>query len=235
MLTKGITLRKSILFANVSAFLALGFLGLSCGDSNPVAPKTAIAITSPIAAQKVCAGDTIIVTWTQSVSTPKLSYNYNYGAGWQQFAASTSIGNNSAKVILPTTSYSDSFQIKVEDNSGTFDAGTSAPFSIKYIVVTSPTAGQSLTKGSTVTVTWKDTPSKLSSLRLLLSTDGGKTFGDMLKGSISDVSTTSFSWVIGSETGVGAPFSFPSTQCILKIEDYTTLQFFDKTGIFSVQ
>ncbi len=236
MSTKGSKkMRKSILFANVSALFALGYLGLSCGDSSPTAAKTAITITAPVAAQKVCAGDTLVVSWTQSVATPTLSYNFNLGAGWQQFATVVPVNSNSAKVVVPVVAYTDSFQVKVADNGGTFDAGVSALFSIKYLVITSPTAGQTLTNGSTVTITWKDTPSKLSSLRLLLSTDGGKTFGDMLKSSISDVSTTSYSWKIGSETGTGAPFAFPSAQCMIKIADYVNLQLSDKSSTFSVQ
>jgi hypothetical protein len=228
-------MKKSILYAaGVSALFALILSGVNCGGSNPVAAKTPIAITGPVAGQKTVAGDTLLVSWTQSVASPKISYNYNFGAGWQEFASVTTVDAHSAKVVLPITSYSDSFMVKVEDNGGTYGAGTSAPFSIKYIVITAPTAGQTLTNGSTVTITWKDTPAKLSSLRFLLSVDGGMTFGDMLLASV-DPSTSSLSWTIGAELGSGSPFTYPSAQCILKIRDYQNDQLFDMTGIFSVQ
>jgi hypothetical protein len=124
----------------------------------------------------------------------------------------------------------------VEDNSNTYSAGTSAPFSIQYIVITNPVAGQTLTVGSTVTITWKDTPAKLSSLLIELSTDGGKSFYNILtSGSISDLSQTSYAWVIGSEAVAPGTFTYPSSKCQLKIMDYVTYNYFDVTGIFSVQ
>jgi hypothetical protein len=233
---KGFTMNKSTISASLSAFFFMTVLGMNCGPS-PTSTKTRIAITSPVAGQKVAAGDTLLVTWTQSVASPKLSYNYNFGAGWQQFASVIPVDNNSAKAVLPITSYSDSFQIKVEDNGGTFDPGTSDYFPIKYIVVTFPTTGQTFSVGQTVTITWKDTPAKLSSIRITLSTDGGKSgfsTGDILAQSISDLSIKSYSWVIGSEPGAGAPFSYPSSQCILRVSDYITKEFYDVSSTFSV-
>jgi hypothetical protein len=193
-----------------------------------------IKVYSPAGGQKVLAGDTLLVSWIQSVAIPKLSYTYGLGTGWQQFASVIPVDNYSAKAVLPTTSYSDNFQIEVEDKGGTYDAGFSAQLSLKYIVITFPTTGSTLTNGSTVTITWKDARSRLSSLRLLLSTDGGKSFGDILTRSILP-DTTSSTWVIGSEEGAGAPFSFPSTNCILKIRDYVDDRLVDTTGTFSVQ
>ncbi len=224
-------MKKSMAFAIVSALCAMTFLGVSCG--NPTSVKTPIAITKPGAGQKAAAGDTLLVAWTQPVASPKISYNYNFGAGWQQFASVIPVDNYSAKAVLPITSFTDSFQIMVEDNGNTYAAGTSALFSVKYIVITSPTAGQTFSVGQTVTITWKDTPAKLSSLRVRLSTDGGRSFGEMLTSSISDLSQTSYAWVIGSEPG--GSFSYPSSSCVLRIQDYTNDQLFDVTGTFSVQ
>ncbi len=223
-------MKKSLLIACVPALCAMTFLAASC--NSPTSVKTAIAITKPVAGQKVAAGDTLLVSWTQSVASPKISYNYNIGTGWQQFASVTTVNNYSAKAVLPISNYTDSFQIMVEDNSNTYSAGTSAPFSIQYIVITNPITGQTLAVGSTVTITWKDTPAKLSSLRILLSTDGGKSFGDILTESL-DASLTSYTWVIGSEPG--GTFTYPSSTCILKIMDYNTNNYSDVTGIFSVQ
>ena len=234
-------MKKSLLFASVAAISAAAFLFVSCGGSSPTAAKDHVAITSPVAKQKVLAGDTLLVSWTQSVASPKISYNYNYGAGWQQFASDSVIpvDNYSAKAILPVTSYTDSFQIKVEDNSGTLDAGTSAPFSIKYIIITSQLTGQTFSVGQTVTITWKDFPDKFSSFNILLSTDNGKS--GLGKGVINAtsllLSEKSYSWVIGSEPGSGAPFSYPSSQCILRVSNYNqdNKGLYDDSGTFSVQ
>jgi len=227
-------MKKSTLVTSISTLFAVTAFGVGCGGSNPVSTATPITITGPVANQKAVAGDTVLVTWTQSVASPKLSYNYADGTGWQQFASVIAVDNNSAKAVLPTVSFSDSFQIKIEDNAGKYSAGVSAPFSVKYIVITSPAAGATLTNGSTVNITWKYTPGKVSSLLLKLSTDGGKSYGVMLTVSV-DPSLKSYAWVIGNEDGTGAPFSYPSTTCILKISDYVSSQYFDATGTFSVQ
>jgi hypothetical protein len=230
-------MKKSMMFFGLSSLAATLMLGATCGSSNsPTQPKDKIAITSPSLAQKVVAGDTILVTWTQSVSSPTVSYNFNQGAGWQAFTSPSvlPVDNNSVKVILPTTSYTDSFQVKVEDNSGKYDAGISQLFTIKYIVITNPVAGQTLDTGSTVTIAWKCDHSKFSSFKIQISLDSGKTFGVMTKTSI-DPSLNSYTWVVGAEDGADAPFAYPSTQCILKISDYTKSNYMDMTGIFSVQ
>jgi hypothetical protein len=226
-------MKKSLLIAGVSVFCAMTFLGVSC--NSPTSVKTAITITKPVAGQKVAAGDTLLVAWTQSVASPKISYNYNIGTGWQQFASVTPVNNYSANAVLPITSYTDSFQIMVEDNSNTYSAGTSAPFSIQYIVITNPVAGQALAVGSTVTITWKDTPAKLSSLLIELSTDGGKSFGELLSSGSLDPSLTSYAWVIGSEPVAPGTFTYPSSKCELKIMDYVANNISDVTGLFSVQ
>ncbi len=192
-----------------------------------------ITISSPVAGEKVVAGDTLLVSWTQSITGHRIFYNYNFGAGWQKFPSVMSVNNYSARAVLPITSYTDSFQIMVEDSGNTYAAGITAPFSIKYIVITNPVAGQTLAAGSTVMITWKDIPAKLSSLRILLSTDGGNSFSDMLTGSIGDLSETSYAWIIGAEPG--GSFTYPSSRCIVKIADYIINNCFDVTETFSVQ
>jgi hypothetical protein len=193
-----------------------------------------ITVASPIAGQKILIGDTLIVSWDKSVPIPKLSYNYNRGAGWQVFASFVSIGNNSAKIVLPTTSATDSFQIKIEDNSGYYYAGTTGLFSLKAIIISNPIPNQTFAVGQTVSIIWRDAVSKISSLRLMLSTDGGVTFGDMLTMSIP-ATTNSFSWIVGSEPGSGSPFSYPSSKCIIKLMDYTNSNLKDVSGTFTVQ
>jgi hypothetical protein len=226
-------MKKSAFFACLAAAFTVTFMGFSCG--NPAGPSTTgtITVSAPVSGQKVCAGDTLVVTWDKSVSSPKISYNFNLGAGWQVFATVIPVDAHNAKAVLPTTSFSDSFQIKVEDNGGSNNPGTSAFFSIKYIVIESPVAGSTIHNGDTVTIRWKDTPAKLNSLRFMLSTDDGMFFGDMLPAAVS-VSATSLVWIVGQETGADAPFNYPSTTCILKIRDYTADQLFDVTGTFSV-
>jgi hypothetical protein len=167
------------------------------------------------------------------VPNAKLSYNYNQGAGWQVFTTTAKVDNNSVKAVLPVSSYTDSFQVKVEDNAATYDAGVSAPFSVKYIVITSPVAGQTLINGTTTTISWKYDPDKVTSMHITLSTDGGKSFGEVFTKSIP-ADQASASWAIGSEPDNGSVISFPSSTCILRIEDYVSQNYNDETGAFSV-
>jgi hypothetical protein len=223
-------MKKSVVIACLSAMLPFLF-GSQCG--NPTQAKEKIVLTSPASGQKVCAGDTLLVSWTQSVSSAKVSYNFNRGGGWVEFASVTKVDNNSVKAVLPVTFYTDSFQVKVEDNSGTLDAGTSSLFSLKYIVISYPTGGETFKVGNTVTIRFKACADKVSSLRFKLSADNGASFGDMLTGSVNP-SLTSFDWVVGSEPGPDAPFAYPSSTCILQIRDYTGAPYWANTGVFTV-
>jgi hypothetical protein len=228
-------MKKSMLFANLMILCIMTFVWVSCG---PTSPKAFVGITSPVAGQKALAGDTLLVTWTQSVVSPAIFYDYNFGAGWQQFASVIPIDDFSAKVVLPVASYSDSFQVKVQDNNSTTNAWTSAFFSLKYIIIIFPAAKDTFKVGQKVTITWKDFPARLSSINITLSTDGGKSGlinGEIVSQSISDLSVKSYSWVIGSEPGSGAPFSYPSSQCILRVSDYVNNALFDDSGTFRVQ
>jgi hypothetical protein len=224
-------MKKPVLFECLSAVLATTLIGLTCGPG-PVATKAPISITAPAAANKFVAGDTIAVTWTQSVTNPKLSYTYNFGGGWQSFATVIPVNAQQVNVVLPTSNYSDSFQIQVEDNSAAFDPGKTGYFAVKYIVITSPVGGASLAIGQTFPITWKLLPEKFTSLKFELSTDSGKTWNEMFGQSISNF-TPPKNWVIGSEPGWDF-FPPPSTGCMLKISEYNSAGINDKTGTFSV-
>lgn len=231
-------MKKSTFFAGLSALVVPLFLGAQCGGgSTPTQPKEKIAVTSPVSGQKVIADDTLLISWTQSVANAKVSYNYNQGSGWVEFGSVTKIDDKSVKAILPTSSYTDSFQVKVEDNGGTYDPGMSAFFSMKYIVITSPAGGpgQVLHVGDTIPIMWKCYIPKFSSLLIALSTDNGITAPADLVGNSVDPSSGTFKWIIGAEHGSGAPFGYPSSTCILKIQDYVKVNYNDEIGPFSVQ
>lgn len=191
-----------------------------------------IVITSPATGAKLLAGDTVSVQWTPSIANPKVSYNYNLPSSvWEQFATVIPVSSQEVKVALPTMWYSDSFQIKVEDNDGAHDAGVTGYLREKYIIITNPVAGQVFSVNQSVNITFKALASKLTSLRLRLSTGGG--YQEMLNTSIQP-SLQSYTWVIGSEPG--DTFTYPSTTCKIRIDDYNHVdEIFDISGIFSVQ
>jgi hypothetical protein len=73
----------------------------------------------------------------------------------------------------------------------------------------------------------------------MLSTNGGKSglITGIINGNSLPLADKSYSWVVGSEDGSGAPFfPPPSTQCILRVSNYNvTPGLYDDSGIFSVQ
>jgi len=203
-----------------------------CGPG-PTAGKQAIAITAPASGAKLLAGDTVAVQWSQSVSSPVLSYNYHLQASsWQQFATVISVNSQEAKVVLPTDWSSDSFQIKIEDPSGSYNAGFSPYFSENSIFLTSPHAGQTVKVGDSVILSWSINAALFSTLLVELSTDSGKTFNPIFSGESFPPATKGLTWIVGAETGW--TFAYPSSGCIVKVGDYNATNVYSTSGIFTV-
>jgi hypothetical protein len=221
-------MRAAIAILSLSAVLSLSMI-------NCVKPT--IDITSPAAGVKLLAGDTISVNWTPSVSKPIVSYNYHLTSSvWQLFDAVIPVSNQEVKVVLPATWYTDSFQIKVEDGSGAAKTGMSAYLQEKFVVLTSPTAGQTVKVGDSVTISWRLYPAQFASPEIRLSLSGGSTdssFHDIPNGSFSN-SVTSFLWVVGSEKFWDFKDGYPSATCVVQVRDYQAFASNDESGIFKV-
>lgn len=217
----------------LSAFLlcTAAFLFVLCGPG-PTETKQAITITSPAPGAKLLAGDTISVQWMQAVANPKLSYNYHLTSSvWEPFATVIPVNSQGVKVALPTTWYSDSFQIKVEDNDGAYDAGVTGYLHLKYIILTTALTGQTFKVGDTVNLTWRLLSSEFSSVRVTLSTDSGKSYNDIPISSLSPT-ISSYTWVVGSYENWS--FSYPSSGCKIEVRDYNMGSYNDFSGIFTV-
>jgi hypothetical protein len=217
-------MNKTSLLSIIAALCASLLLTVGC-------TKETITVTAPTAGQKILGGDTIQVKWSQALSSPTISYAYGSGA-WQEFATVLPVSEEAAKVVLPTANVSDSFRIQVEDKNGDLEAGASENLSLKFIILSSPTAGQTFTVGQSVTIAWRATAARLTSLQLMLSVNNGIQFQNMLLNSLP-ATQTSYTWVVGSEPGT--TFTFPSSQCIIKLRDYGNDKYNDITGVISVQ
>jgi hypothetical protein len=199
-----------------------------------------IVITSPAAGAKLLAGDTISVQWTPSITSPKLSYNYHLASSvWDTFATIIPVNSQEAKVALPAMWWSDSFQIKVEDNGGTHDAGVSGYLHLKYIILTTALTGRTVKVGDSITLSWRVLPALISSVEAMLSTDSGKSpFREIINtGSIPVGTALSCIWVVGSETPSDSiNFFYPTSGCIVKVRKYSSVEdgFIDLSGIFTV-
>jgi hypothetical protein len=201
----------------------------------PSGSREKISITTPLCGQKCLVGDTVRVSWSQTVPSAKLTYRFNSTDAWQPFTGVIPGNANEARVVLPASFYSDStFQIQVEDNSGAYDPGTLDHVGVKYLVLTYPDAtsgGTYFNIGNSVTVYWRSASSKISSLRVMLSTDGGKSYYDMLTSSI-EPTVLATTWIVGSEPG--HDFTYPAKLCRIKISDYNDGRINDISALFSV-
>jgi hypothetical protein len=225
----------------VNKIISTGFISALClmllssagCDKEVVTPtKDVITVTAPTAGQKLLGGDTVAVKWAQSVSSPVLSYSYD-GTDWLEFASVLPVSATEKLVKLPIAYVSETFQIRVEDSEGTLEAGTSDSLNLKFIVLSSPTVGQTFTVGQSVTIAWRTTKtSKIESLRLMLSDNKGISFQDILTKSMQ-TTVSSYTWVVGSEDD--GTFSFPNAQCIIKLRDYNNDDIYDDSPVFSVQ
>jgi hypothetical protein len=223
-------MRAAVAILSLSAVLSL--LIVNC-----VKPTPAIDITSPGAGAKLLAGDTISVRWTPAVSKPVVSYNYNLTSSvWQLFDIVIPVNSQEVKVVLPTTWYTDSFQIKVEDGTGASKAGVTPYLPEKFVVLTLPTAGQTFKVGDSVTISWRLCSAQFASPEIRLSLSGGLTdssFHDIPNGSFSN-SVTSYVWVVGSEKGFYFTPGYPSSTCVVQVRDYQTYSSMDESGIFKI-
>ncbi|HUI90961.1 MAG TPA: hypothetical protein VLX68_01830 [Chitinivibrionales bacterium] len=228
-------MKLSTLLLSTTALCGTLLLVPHCG-SGPTQSKQAIAITSPADGAKLLAGDTTPVQWTQSVANPVISYNYHLTSStWQQFAVVIPVNSTEAKVVLPTLWPSDSFQIKVEDNAGAYNAGLSGYIHEKFIILTNALGGQTVHVGDSVTLAWRACPVQVSSVEVMLSTDNGKSYNEIIgAGSISISAALSYQWIVGSETGYDFSSSYPSSTCIVKVRQYSNDQYKDLSGVFTV-
>jgi hypothetical protein len=196
--------------------------------------KQPIVITSPAAGAKLLAGDTVSVQWTPSIASPKVSFNYNLASSaWDTFTTVIPVSSQEVKVAIPTTWFSDSFQVKVEDNDGAHAAGVTGYLQEKYIFLTNALGGQTFHVGNTVVLNWRINPAMFTSLEVMLSIDSGNIFNDIPNNSLSP-SNRSFTWVVGSETGWNFIDSFPSSKCRIQIRDYIQRSYKDISGMFTV-
>jgi hypothetical protein len=227
---------KSIISLLSSFSLCAAVLLLVYCGPGPTGAKQTITITSPAAGAEILAGDTISVQWTQPVANPALFYNYNLTSSvWQSFATVIPVSSREVKVVLPTTWFSDSFQVKVEDNAGVYDAGISGYLHLKYIILTTALTGITVKVGDSITLSWRALKTTIPSVEVMLSTDTGLTFNEIIgTGSIPTGTALSCIWVVGSETGWNFLPQYPSPTCVVKVRKYSDDPYKDVSGIFTV-
>lgn len=108
------------------------------------------------------------------------------------------------------------------------DKGTDSntpPF--KTLELLQPRGGESFKVNHTVAIIWRvNDTSQISTVGILLSLDGGKTWPITLGNGSFPPETTSFYWTIESTQVSG--------QCMIKVYDYISQPINDRSGVFSV-
>jgi hypothetical protein len=189
------------------------------------------AILKPAAGDTYIAGDTLIVSWQEPIALPYLSYRDSPSENWDSMPV-IDYSDKSVKVILHDTWYSDSFQIQVEDRSGKINTAISGYFSVALIKLF-PFDRATFFVGDRVALKWRHNPSKFSGIRVRLSTNGGKSFNELLSKSLN-AELTEYQWVAGQEES-GYSFSYPSEKCVILVQDYNNAGYSDKSTTFSIQ
>jgi hypothetical protein len=142
-----------------------------------------ISVLSPVSGSRFLVGrDSVTVTFTPAMDSVMLVFSFNVplDRSLDTIEAVARPNSTTAKFVVPGGhySYSDSATVQVVDPAGVKTAGTSQPFSTKWLSLTSPTDGGTYTHGDTIRVRWETSPSaSISGIVVKLSTDGGLTFG----------------------------------------------------------
>jgi uncharacterized protein YuzE len=215
-------------------FLCLIVLSGCNSTSPPDHLPEPIIITAPQAYKKFLINDTMVVQWTPAVKGPRVSCTFNKGEGWNK-PVIVSIDSQKAGIIIPSTTFSDSFQVMVEDTTGAYHSNVSRTVSVKYILVTSPAANDTFRVGDTVRITWRAS-TEIASVGIWLTTDNWtSSSSNCIQANGSTKKTDPYyQWIIGHEAS-GWPFAYPSGTCEIRVQDYNTEAGSDMTGLFTVR
>ena len=196
------------------------------------------SIISPIRSEgKLVVGDTIDVAWTGNIINPRIFYTLNKQGDntWTEIADSTIFNSSGshARIILPgTLGVSDSFQIRIQSGNDEAGAMTSEYLLLKEIIFTSSHDEKTYHVGDTIEITWRACAG-FGSVRIKLSTNNGRTYNDISDNFFNPYQgIAGCNWIVGLE--LATQFSYPSTQCILWIQQYDRADLFDKSNVFSV-
>lgn len=217
-----------VLFALILLFISTFTFLINCknGIENEGAPIT--AIIKPKEGEKAFTGDSIQVQWTGSDTVVKLYVRYDNG----NFTEIDYSPISSKIIAFQAGNWSDSCQLKIQSLSDPSQSVMSQIFSVKPLILTAPIGGESFIMGELLGISWKADTNYLSSITISLSANGGKTWELVHdNSSINIVNTTSYTWEITDKNGA---LVFPSTECMIKIVDYSNPLIMDKSLVLTI-
>ncbi|MCB9258701.1 MAG: T9SS type A sorting domain-containing protein [Ignavibacteriales bacterium] len=204
-------------------------------DGTPPPPPTGdkLMVTSPSAGQTLVPGSVHQIMWSgpSSVTNVGLYFSSNGGEDWTTIAGSTPSDGNFSWTVPNVISNSCIVRVKDTkewshyDRSDIFkiskDGTPPPPPTDDELMVTSPSAGQSLVPGSVHQITWVG-PSSVTNVGLYFSTNGGENWTQIASSTSND---GNFSWTVPNVN---------SNNCIVRVKDTKEWSHYDRSDIFSV-
>ncbi len=174
--------------------------------------SSSINVVSPNGGETWAAGTTQTIFWTSTgtISNVKIEYTTNNGGSWSTVISSTT-NDGSYSWKIPTVS-STQCKVRIKNASGgTPTDNSNAVFSIvtsstPTITVNSPNGGESLTAGSSHTITWSTTGT-VGNVKIQYSTNNGSSWTNIITSTAND---GSHKWTVPSKS---------SSQCLMKISE----------------
>jgi len=186
-----------------------------------------VFVDSPNGGDSLVAETTYNITWytTGTIDNVKLEYSTNNGTDWTEIIASTP--NDGSHTWTVPNAPSNQCLVRISDAAASNTDDTSdAVFTIyepgtETITVTAPNGGESITGGSTYTITWTYT-GNIANVALAYSTDNGANWTTI----DTVLNTGSYSWVTPNVS---------STQCLVRVRHATNSLVSDQSNnVFSI-
>lgn len=203
-------IKKSITF-----IFSIVFALLNC-DRGTEPTSTVQSIEKPTAGEKYFSAEPITVEWTGDAKEVELLLSLDDGNIFESVAY-TSTGSNTGTFSI--ANYSNTgCKIKLQNRSNPSDFAISNSFTIRPLLLKSPVGGESYSLGQELTISWNADTLFVSTIDLLISDDGGKSWEQInTSGSIDIKVHSNFIWTIDDK---GGKLTFPSNECRVKIKDY---------------
>jgi uncharacterized repeat protein (TIGR01451 family) len=198
---------------------------------SPAPPAPSMTLLAPNGGNVFSSGQQTSILWTSGgISSVALSYSTNGGSTYTQITSGLSPSAGSYTWTVPALSAT-STQTIIKADGGTVYDTSDAVFTINAdptlstqpsLTVTSPNGGETLSSGTTKTVTWTKIGT-VGNLTLSYSKDGGATYAQIAAG--ISASAGSYAWNVPVESAT-------ATQALVRITDGTTTDVSD--AVFTI-
>jgi hypothetical protein len=187
--------------ATTTARIRVTWLSGSVADTSNVAfaiTNASLNVTAPNTAINWAIGSKQDITWTHNQGSAALftiSESTDGGATFpiliaQHVRASTATAGTYQWVVATPAATRARIQVTAEVSGATDVSNVNFTVAAPFVTVKKPSAGQTVTEGTTLTVTWSNNLGSLENVTIELSYDGGTTYGVVLATSTASKAPT---------------------------------------------